>query len=114
MKKAIIIGATSGIGKELAKLLVDNNYKVGITGRRTELLNELKETNHNSFLPKTFDVVDTKTSIEKLEELITELDGLDLMILSLGTGDINTNLDFEIDRKVIDVNVIGFTNIIDL
>ncbi len=113
MKKAIIIGATSGIGKELAKLLVDNNYKVGITGRRTELLNELKETNPNSFLPKTFDVVDTKTSIEKLEELITELDGLDLMILSLGTGDINTNLDFEIDRKVIDVNVIGFTNIID-
>ena len=43
MKKAIIIGATSGIGKGLAKLLVDNNYTVGITGRRTELLNELQK-----------------------------------------------------------------------
>jgi predicted dinucleotide-binding enzyme len=45
MKKAIIIGATSGIGKGLAKLLADNNYKVGLTGRRTELLNELKNEN---------------------------------------------------------------------
>jgi short-subunit dehydrogenase len=41
MKKAIVIGATSGIGKELAKLLVNNGYKVGITGRKTELLNDL-------------------------------------------------------------------------
>ena len=30
MKKAIIIGATSGIGKGLAKLLADNNYKIGL------------------------------------------------------------------------------------
>jgi len=37
-KKAIIIGATSGMGKELAKLLADNGFTVGITGRRTELL----------------------------------------------------------------------------
>jgi short-subunit dehydrogenase len=40
MKKAIVIGATSGLGKELAKILVDNDYKVGITGRRPELLTE--------------------------------------------------------------------------
>jgi short-subunit dehydrogenase len=50
MKRAIIIGATSGIGKGLAKLFADNNYKVGITGRRIELLCELKNENPNSFL----------------------------------------------------------------
>ena len=33
MKKAIIIGASSGIGKGLAKLLANNDYKIGITGR---------------------------------------------------------------------------------
>ena len=113
MKKAIIIGASSGIGKSLAKLLADNDYKVGITGRRTKLLNELKETNSNSFFIKTFDVTDTKASIEKLEELIAELGGIDLIILSSGTGDLNESLDFETEKKIIDINVIGFTNIID-
>jgi short-subunit dehydrogenase len=34
MKRVIIIGASSGIGKELAKLFAQNNDKVGITGRR--------------------------------------------------------------------------------
>jgi len=113
MKKAIVIGASSGIGKGLAMLLTENDYKVGITGRKTELLDELKKRKPNSYLIKTFDVTDTKTTIEKLEELISELGGLDLLILSSGTGDLNEPLDFEIERKVIDLNVTGFTNIID-
>ena len=58
MKKAIVIGATSGIGKELAKLLADNGYKVGITGRRTELLEELQSVSSN-FHIKTLDVTET-------------------------------------------------------
>lgn len=113
MKKAIIIGASSGIGKGLAKLLTENDYKVGITGRKTELLEELKKTKPHSFLIKTFDVTDTKTSVEKLEELTSELGGLDLLILSSGIGNLNETLDFEIERKVIDLNITGFTNIID-
>jgi short-subunit dehydrogenase len=113
MKKAIIIGASSGIGKGLAKLLAENDYKVGITGRKTELLDELKKTNSNSFLIKTFDATDTNKSVEKLEELTSELGGLDMLILSSGTGDLNETLDFEVERKVINLNVTGFTNIID-
>ena len=113
MKKAIIIGASSGIGKGLAILLSENGYKVGITGRKTQLLNELKKTKPNSFVVKTFDATDTKTSIEKLEELVSELDGLDLLIISSGTGDLNQTLDFEIEKKAIDLNVTGFTNIVD-
>ncbi|WP_222844179.1 SDR family NAD(P)-dependent oxidoreductase [Saccharicrinis aurantiacus] len=52
-------------------------------------------------------------TIKKLEELISELGGLDLLILSSGIGDLNETLDFEIERKVIDLNVTGFTNITD-
>ncbi len=113
MKKVIIIGATSGIGKGLAKLLAGNNYKVGITGRRTELLEELKTENPNSYFHKTFDVTDPNFIVEKLEELTTELGGLDLLILSSGTGDLNENLDFQIEKKIIDTNVLGFTCIAD-
>lgn len=113
MKNAIIIGATSGIGKELARLLVDDGFKVGITGRRTELLESLKSENPASYFIKTFDVKDTKTAEEKLEELTTELGGLDLVILSSGTGDINDKLDFEIEFRTIETNVIGWTFIAD-
>lgn len=113
MKKAVIIGATSGIGKGLAKLLVDNNYKVGITGRRTELLDELKYENPNSFFSKAFDITDTKITINKLDELINELGGLDLLIICSGTGDLNDNLDFTIEKRAIDTNVLGFTCVAD-
>jgi short-subunit dehydrogenase len=113
MKKAIVIGASSGIGKGIARLLTENNYKVGITGRRKELLYELKNENTNSYLIKCFDITDTKILEEKLEELTSELGCLDLLILSSGTGDENETLDFEIEKRTIDTNVTGFTCVAD-
>ena len=109
MKKAIIIGATSGIGKGLAKILADNNYKVGITGRRTELLEDVKSQNPNAYFTRTFDITDTKIIVENLNALTTELGGLDLLIISSGTGDLNEKLDFEIEKRTIETNVTGFT-----
>ena len=113
MKKAIVVGATSGIGKELARLLAKNGYKVGITGRRKALLVALKQEQPESYFIKTFDVTDTTLSILELNELVTELDGLDLLIISSGTGELNDNLDFESEKRTIDTNVIGFTAIAD-
>jgi short-subunit dehydrogenase len=109
MKKAIIIGATSGIGKGVAQKLANENYVVGITGRRSELLNELKSQNPNVFHPKTFDIIDTKKIVENLENLTKELGGLDLLIISSGTGDLNENLDYEIEKRTIETNITGFT-----
>ena len=113
MRKAIIIGASSGIGKGLAQLLVENNYKVGITGRRTELLLELQRKNKDGFIIKTLDVKDIDKTIQLLEELTNELGGLDLVIISSGAGDINFELDFAIEKRTIDTNVTGFTGIAD-
>ncbi len=111
MRKAVVIGATSGIGEGLAKLLANNNYLVGITGRRTALLEKLKSEKPGSYFIKTFDVGNTKATVEKLEELAAELGGIDLLIISSGTGEINVNLDFEIERQTIQTNVSGFTSI---
>ena len=112
MKKVIIIGATSGIGKGLAKLLADNNYKIGLTGRRSELLNELKNENPNFYI-KSFDINDTNSVEPKLDQLTKELGGLDLLIISSGIGDINATLEFEIEKRTIETNVIGFTCVAD-
>jgi len=111
MKKAIIVGATSGIGNELAKALSKNGYIVGVTGRRLEKLEELKNTSPDSFIISSFDSTLDNNS-QKLEELANKLGGLDLLILSSGTGDINENLDFEIENRINKLNVIAFTEIL--
>jgi short-subunit dehydrogenase len=113
MKKAIVVGATSGIGKELALLLAKNNYKVGITGRRSALLTELQQQDPDHFISKTFDVTDTGTIPQYLQELVDELGGVDLLVLSSGVGELNKPLDFTIEKGTIDVNVSGFTCVAD-
>jgi len=113
LKKAIIIGATSGIGRELAVLLSENNYMVGITGRRTNLLNELKAEKPDRYFVKTVDITDFKQTEQNLNELTKELGGLDLLILCSGIGDLNHNLDFQIERKTIETNVLGYTCVVN-
>jgi Short-chain dehydrogenases of various substrate specificities len=68
MKNAIIVGATSGIGKELAKILIQKGYKVGITGRRKTELERLKQTNPNNYFISSFDCT-LENNSEKLAEL---------------------------------------------
>lgn len=113
MRKAIVIGATSGIGKALALTLAEHDYLVGITGRRTEFLDELKAQNPSRFFTETFDITDLHNIATHLEALTNQLGGLDLLILSSGTGDLNDALDFEIEKRTIDTNVTGFTCVAD-
>ena len=49
MKKVIIIGATSGIGRGLAERFIQEGNMVGITGRRENKLQELCSQNKNCF-----------------------------------------------------------------
>jgi len=112
MKKAIIIGATSGIGNELAKILAENGYKVGITGRRKTELEKLQKSNPNNYTISSFDCT-TENNSKKLAELTDQIGGLDLLVLSSGTGDLNEDLNFEIENKTNLLNVIAFTEIVN-
>ncbi len=100
----------AGIGKELATILVNNNYKVAITGRRKKLLEELKATNPEKFIINSFDCT-TENNSEKLSELANKLEGLDLLIMSSGTGYGNSDLDYSEDEKIVNLNVKAFTEI---
>jgi short-subunit dehydrogenase len=112
MKKAIVIGATSGIGNELAQILVQNGYKVGITGRRLAELERLKKRNPVHFSVSSFDCTKENNS-KKLNDLVDQIGGLDLLIFSSGTGNLNESLDFEIENKTNLLNVNAFTEIVD-
>lgn len=111
-KKAIIIGASSGIGRELARILTRNNYRVGITGRREHLLKELQNENPGQYIYRAFDIRDLSKTAKNLNELIKELGGLDLLIMSSGIGYINLELDSEPEFQTIDTNVTAFTDVI--
>ncbi|MFA5794301.1 MAG: SDR family NAD(P)-dependent oxidoreductase [Candidatus Brocadiia bacterium] len=109
MKKAIIIGATSGIGRELAKILAQNDYLAGIAGRRVELLASLQKEIPAKTHIKRIDVTQTAEAVGFLDELIKEMDGVDLVVISAGVGHINPDLNWELEKEAIDVNVAGFT-----
>jgi short-subunit dehydrogenase len=113
MKKAIVVGATSGIGRQLAIILEKNNYKVGITGRRGQLLTELNDLHPDSFIVSNFDVTNITNVPKQLQLLTDQLGGLDLLILSSGTGKINPELDPGIEKYTNEVNVAGFTAVTD-
>ena len=55
MKKAIIIGASSGIGKGISLELLKKDYKIGISARREDRLNEIKQVNPENVIVKVFD-----------------------------------------------------------
>lgn len=59
MKRAIIVGATSGIGEEVAKLLIQQGWHIGIAGRREEALEKLQATAPGQIEIQRLDVTDS-------------------------------------------------------
>lgn len=108
MKKAIIIGASSGIGRELAKVLSRDSYAVGLAGRRADLLKSLQDEITGASFIKHIDVSKQDEAIGHLEEFILEMGGLDLIVISSGVGFINPELGWKAEKDTVDVNVSGF------
>lgn len=107
-KKAIVIGATSGIGRELAKILSYNDYIVGLAARRVGLLSTLQKEIIAKTYIKRIDVSNAEEAKGLLEELISVMGGLDLVVISSGAGFINPDLDWEKEKETIEINVMGF------
>lgn len=109
MPIAIIVGATSGIGRALAELLVERGYTVGVTGRREALLRELADAHPERVAPQVMDLLEPDAAMDALRALIARLGGLDLLVISSGIGARNPELAFAPEAQVIGVNVAGFT-----
>ncbi len=110
IQKIIIIGASSGIGRKMAERYAENGQRVGITGRRGELLEEIKQQYPRQIEFECFDVTGNE-NIQHLEMLINKLGGLDILVISAGTGEPSKELSWEIDKKTVATNVNGFIEI---
>jgi short-subunit dehydrogenase len=121
LKKVIIIGATSGIGRELAKLYLRSGWKVAITGRRKDLLdsflvehqNDPKSLAHESNVYASCFDVRSENNLSHLRSLIQQLGGLDLLIYNPGYGEVSKTLDWELDKATFETNVKGFIEIVN-
>ena len=107
-KKAIVIGASSGMGRELAKLLSADGYTVGVMARRIDLLHELRSDIGQGVHVKAVDVAETATAMASFKDFIDEMGGVDLVVISAGTGELNRNLEWRLESEIIRTNVEGF------
>ena len=112
MKRAIIIGATSGIGQEVAKNLLSEGWQIGVAGRRQPALEALQRLAPAQIVIEALDVTQDDAA-EKLQQLINKLGGMDLFLLSSGIGFQNLDLKTDIELSITHTNVVGFTRMVD-
>lgn len=110
-KRAVIMGATSGIGYEVARLLLSEGWKLGLTGRREENLRKLQSEFPGQVCIKAIDVKDEDAG-NALFSLIDELGGMDMYFHSSGIGYQNANLDADIELNTLETNGTGFTRLV--
>ena len=111
MKRAIIIGATSGIGKEVAKGLLLQGWKIGVAGRRKTALDAFRTIAPDNIEVETLDVTQ-EDATERLHSLIKKLGGMDLFLLSSGVGHQNMELNADIELNTARTNVDGFIRMV--
>ena len=106
-KKVIIIGATSGIGREVALVYIAQGWTVGVAGRREAELESLRSMAPEQVFTQVIDVTKDDAS-EHLQTLINKVGGMDLFLLSSGIGKQNYTLETEIELATAATNVEGF------
>ena len=106
-KKVIIIGATSGLGREVALIYIAQGWKVGIAGRREAELESLRAAYPEQVSAQALDVT-KEDAPEKLQALIEQVGGMDVFLLSSGIGKQNYTLETGLELATAATNVEGF------
>jgi short-subunit dehydrogenase len=106
-KRIIIIGATSGIGREVANIYIAQGWKVGVAGRRAHELETLRQTSPSQVFTQVLDVTN-EDAPQRLQALIEQVGGMDIFLLSSGIGKQNYILQTEIELATAATNVEGF------
>ena len=112
MKRAIVMGASSGIGFEVARVLLERGWHVGLAARRVELFSELESKFAGQVSVARIDVT-TDESSNQLLELIGKVGGVDLYFHVSGVGWNNPELEMDYEMTTMNTNACGFTRMVD-
>ncbi len=111
MSRIIIVGASSGIGREVARQFIEMGWVVGVASRRTEPLLELQRLAPERVFVEEIDVQQEDAS-QRLMSLIDRVGGIDVYLHSSGIGHQNESLDPEIEINTLRTNGVGFVRMI--
>lgn len=111
MKKAIVLGASSGIGHEVARLFIAQGWVVGVAARRIDKLTDLQKLAPERVFTAQIDVTD-EAAEASLQQLIERMGGLDLYFHAAGIGWQNPSLEAEKELKTMETNAVGFTRLV--
>ena len=106
--KALITGASSGIGREFARYLAELGYDLIIASRRTDKLNELKdELNGVNVRVIRIDLSNEQDAYDLYEHLTQDGEEIDFLINNAGFGAYGkfTEVDLETELNLIHTNV---------
>ena len=111
IQRALIVGATSGIGKETALQLLQKGWILGLAGRREENLKELQQLAPERIHIQAIDICQ-EDATDRLLELIEEMGGMDLYLHCSGIGHQNYQLTPEIELRTLETNGTGFVRMV--
>ena len=106
------MGATSGIGLEVAKILCGKGWTLGVAGRREEKLRELQASYPEHMSYQVIDI-EKEDAPQLLQSLIDKIGGMDLYFHGSGVGWQNDDLDLSTELKTVSTNALGFTRMVD-
>ncbi|WP_089877360.1 SDR family NAD(P)-dependent oxidoreductase [Halogeometricum limi] len=107
-RTAVVVGASSGIGRALAHELAADGYEVGLAARRLSRLESLGADLPTTSYVARMDLSDPDDARERMDRLADAMGGVDLVVVSAGVGFENRALEWEAERDTVDVNVRGF------
>ncbi len=108
---AIVMGATSGIGYEVALALARQGWRVGVAGRREDILKKMVEETAGIVAYEVIDVT-VPQATDALHRLIGKMGGMGLYFHSSGIGYQNTALDADKELRTIETNCLGLARLV--
>ena len=111
MKRAVVVGASSGIGREVSKLLIEQGWHVGVAARRKEQLETLAVLAPERVKISRIDVTDNEGPT-LLRQLIEQLGGMDLYFHIAGVGKQNPTMEESTELRTVETNGMGFTRMV--
>ena len=110
-RTAIVMGATSGIGYEVAKVLAMRGWSVGVAGRKGNVLEKMVAETEGIVAYEEIDVTQPQATVA-LHRLIDKMGRVDLYFHSSGIGYQNKDLDPDKELRTIETNCLGMARMV--